>query len=348
MGASGACSPPPDPQAPADLIVVNGQVLTVDAGNSRAEAVAMRDGRFAAVGTNADIRRLAGPRTRVIDARSRTVVPGFIESHVHATGAARGEVAQPFVQISSISELKDWVRARATQVGPGGWVQLPRIDVTRIREGRLPTRADLDEAAPDTPAVYTWQYANRQVQVLNTAAITAAGITKQTQPPAGGTLEFDADGAFTGRMENAGALLTPLIPARAISETEYLDSLAALLRRYNEVGITSITERSSNARGFSDYERLKAEGRLPVRVRVTIRIGTGDNSEAALERIISGLPVRYDQGDDWVRVGPLKIGIDGGALYGTALMREPYPATSHELYGITEPGYRGECGRGPA
>ena len=118
------------------------------------------------------------------------------------------------------------------------------------------------------------------------------------------------------------------------------------MKRYNEVGITSITERSSNAEGFRNYQQLKAQGRLPLRARVTIRIGTGDNSEAAIERIITGLGVKYDQGDDWVRVGPLKIGIDGGALYGTAVMREPYPATSHELYGITDPKYSGEFGRG--
>jgi predicted amidohydrolase YtcJ len=333
-------------QPPADLIVVNAKVLTVDARNSRAEAVAIRDGKFAAVGTSADIRRLAGPQTRVVDAGGRTVVPGFIESHVHATGAARGEVEQPFIQLNSIVELKDWVRARARQVGPGGWVQLPRIDVTRIREGRLPTKADLDEAAPNTPTVYTWQYANKQVQILNAAAIKAAGITRTTQAPAGGKLYFGADGEFTGKMDNASALLSRVIPPRPVTEAAYLDSLAGLLKKYNEVGITSIGERSSNATGFADFQKLKAQNRLPVRARVTIRIGTGDNSEAGFERIIGGLPVKYDQGDDWVRVGPLKIGIDGGALYGTAVMREPYPASSHELYGITDPAYAGEFGRG--
>lgn len=333
-------------QQPADLIVVNAKVLTVDARNSRAEAVAIRGGRFTAVGTSADIRKLAGPRTRVIDAGGRTVVPGFIESHVHATGAARGEVAQPFIQLNSIDEIKDWVRARARDAGPGGWVQLPRVDVTRIREGRLPNQADLNEAAPNTPTVYTWQYANKQVQILNNAAIKAAGITRTTQAPAGGTLYFGPGGEFTGKMDNAGALLSRVIPPRDVSETEYLDSLAALMKKYSEVGITSIGERSSNAAGFADFQKLKAQNRLPLRARVTIRIGTGDNSEAGFERIITALPVKYDQGDDWVRVGPLKIGIDGGALYGTAVMREPYPATSHELYGITDPAYNGEFGRG--
>jgi predicted amidohydrolase YtcJ len=344
IGLLSAAAAPIGQQKPADLIVVNAKVLTVDPNNTQAEAVAIRGNTFAAVGTTEAIRKMAGPETRVIDAGGRTVVPGFIESHVHATGAARGEVSQAFVQLESIQEIKDWVRARASETGPGGWVQLPRVDVTRIKEGRLPNKADLDEAAPNTPAVYTWQYANRNVQILNDAAIKAANISKATVPPKGCTLHFTPSGEFTGKMESCQSLLK--IPRREVTEAQYLDSLAVLMKKYNDVGITSITERSSNPDGFRDYQQLKTQGRLPLRVRVTMRIGTGDNSDAAIERIIAGLGVKYDEGDDWVRVGPLKIGIDGGALYGTAMMREPYPASSHELYGITDPTYRGEFGRG--
>ncbi|HUF69444.1 MAG TPA: amidohydrolase [Longimicrobiales bacterium] len=344
VGLLSAAPAPTGQQAPVDLVIVNAKVLTVDPKNTEAEAVAIRGNTFAAVGTAAAVRKMAGPETRVIDAGGRTVVPGFIESHVHATGAARGEVSQAFVQLHSIQEIMDWVRARAREVGPGGWVRLPRVDVTRIREGRLPNKRDLDEAAPASPTVYTWQYANRNIQVLNDAAITAAQIGKATVAPEGCTLHFTPNGEFTGRMENCQSLLD--LPQRPVTDAQYLDSLAALLKRYNEVGITSITERSSNADGFRDYQQLHAQGRLPLRARITIRIGTGDNSEAAFERIITGLGVKYDQGDDWVRVGPLKIGIDGGALYGTAVMREPYPATSHALYGITDPQYSGEFGRG--
>ena len=339
-----AASAPIGQQPAVDLVVVNAKVLTADPANTQAEAVAISGNSFAAVGTSAEIRKMAGPRTRIIDAGGRTVVPGLIESHVHATGAARGELAQPFVQLHSIQEIKDWVRGRAQAAGPGGWVQLPRVDVTRIREGRLPVKADLDEAAPANPAVYTWQYANRSVQILNDAAIRTAKIGKATVAPKGCTLNFTASGEFTGRMENCQALLD--IPERRATDAEYLDSLAALMKRYNEVGITSIGERSSSADGFRDYQQLKTQGRLPLRVRVTIRVGTGDNSEASIERIIAGLGVKYGQGDDWVRVGPLKIGVDGGALYGTAMMREPYPASSHALYGITDPAFRGEFGRG--
>ena len=329
------------PADAADVVVWNAEVLTVDPRFSRAQAVAIRNGVFTAVGANEEVKKLIGARTRVIDAQGKTVVPGLIETHVHATGVARGEVTQPFVQLHSIGEIQDWVRARAKEAPAGSWIQLPRVDVTRIREGRIPTRADLDAAAPNHPAVYTWDYGGlTQVQVLNSAAIKAAGLTKETRAPEGVKIHLGPDGELTGVMDNGRALLNKVIPQRPVSETEYLQSLARLMGRYNEVGITSISERSSGADGYRAYQQLKSDGRLPVRVNVTIRINP-DGTVEDTERVLRALPFKYGDGDDWVRVGPLKIGVDGGALYGTAYMREPYPKSSFALYRITEPGYRG-------
>ena len=329
------------PADAADVVVWNAKVVTVDAGFSRAQAVAIRNGVFAAVGTNDDVKKLIGASTRVIDAQGKTVVPGLIETHVHATGAARGEAAQPFVQLHSIGEIQDWVRARAKEAPAGGWIQLPRVDVTRIKEGRIPTRADLDAAAPNNPAVFTWDYGGlTQVQVLNSAAIKASGFTKETRGPEGFKIHLDPKGELTGVVDNGRALLNKVIPQRPVSEAEYLSSLAKLMGRYNEVGITSISERSTGPDGYRNYQQLKSEGRLPVRVNVTIRINP-DGTVADAERVINALPFKYGDGDDWVRVGPLKIGVDGGTLYGTAFMRDPYPKSSFALYRITEPDYRG-------
>ena len=294
-------------------------------GSRAPQAVAIRNGVFAAVGTNDDVKKLIGAKTRVIDARGKTVVPGLIETHVHATGAASGEAAQPFVQLHSIGEIQDWVRARAKEAPAGGWIQLPRVDVTRIREGRIPTRADLDAAAPNHPAVFTWDYGGlTQVQVLNSAAIKAAGLTKATPAPEGGKIHLGPDGELTGVMDNGRALLNKVIPQRPVSDAEYLQSLARLMGRYNEVGITSISERSTGPDGYRNYQQLKSDGRLPVRVNVTIADQSGWHGRGHRARA-RALPYKYGDGDDWVRVGPLKIGVDGGALYGTAYMREPYP-----------------------
>jgi predicted amidohydrolase YtcJ len=328
-------------ERPADLVVLNGNVLTVDAGFRRAEAVAVRDGVFIAVGKSADIKKLAGPATRVIDAKGRMVVPGLNETHVHATGAARGEAQIPFVQLYSIKEIQDWVRARAKVVGTGAWIQLPRVDVTRIKERRIPNRADLDAAAPENPAVFTWQYANKQVQILNTAAIKAAGITKETKAPTGGKIYFDANGEPTGVMDNCGALTVRFMPARSVPEEKHLDSLATLLQRYHEIGITSITDRNSSVDGYRTYEKLKAQGKLNTRVTVTIGLST-DGSVEGTEKAIRALPFKSGDGDEWLRVGPLKVGVDGGILYGTAFMREPYGPSSFSLYGISDEKYRGD------
>lgn len=167
---------------PTDLVVRNANILTVDARSATAQALAIRDGVFVFVGGDQDVKKLIGAKTRVIDAQGRTVVPGLIETHVHAVGAARGEVLQPFVQLGSIGAIQDWVRKEAEARPAGAWIQVPRVDVTRIRERRLPTRAELDAAATKHPVVFTWQYANRSVQVLNAVAIRAAGIDRDTQP----------------------------------------------------------------------------------------------------------------------------------------------------------------------
>lgn len=328
-------------QQPADLVVLNARIHTLDPATPAATAVAIRDGVFVAVGSDADIRTYVGAGTRTIDAAGRTVVPGLIESHVHATGASRGEAQQPFRQLHSIGEIKDWVRARAADRPAGQWIQLPRVDVTRIKERRMPNRADLDEAAPKHPAVFTWQYANRTVQVLNSAAIAAISLTKDTQAPKGGKIHFGAGGSPTGVIENGNALLVRFLPGRSIPEEKHLASLETLLRRYTEIGITSIGERNSSVDGFRLFEKLKAAGRLPVRVNVTIGLST-DGTVEGTEKSIRAIPFKTGHGDDWVRVGPLKVGVDGGALYGTAFMREPYGPKAFSLYGISDPAYRGD------
>jgi predicted amidohydrolase YtcJ len=326
--------------SPADFVLLEGRVQTLDERSPTAQAVAIREEKIVYVGDDAGAKAFIGPKTEVYRAAGRTVIPGINETHVHALGAAQGEAVQPFRQLGSIAEIQAWVREQAAKIPENEWVRLPRVDVTRIAERRIPTRDDLDAAAPDRPAVYIWQYANRQIQVLNSSALRAAGITRDTPQPERGRIVVDSSGEPTGVIEDAPSLTAKFLPSKRPTPEESLDSLEKLLGIYTTLGITSITERGSNVEGWRTYKAMREAGRLPVRTTLTIRIGSDGTLEGA-ERAIRALPFRFGEGDEWVKIGPLKIGVDGGVLYGTAYMREPYGPQSFNLYGLNDPLYRG-------
>src|SRR5690606_11583369 len=190
-------------------------------------------------------------------------------------------------------------------------------------------------AAPHHPVVFNWQYANHQIQILNSQALRVAQNKADTPVAERGQIEVDENGKPTGVIRNAGELTAKFLRSRETTESEYLENLSRLLRSYNELGITSIFERSTNADGYRDFEKLKEWDLLPVRVTVTIRVQS-DGSVEDTEKFIKSLPFKYGDGDDWPRVGPLKIGVDGGILYGTAYMREPYGKGSFTLYRISD------------
>src|SRR5687768_17362158 len=138
-------------QSPADLVILNGKIVTLDPASRIVDAVAIRDGRFVAVGEAAQVRPLIGNRTRTIDAQGRTVIPGLIDTHVHALGVAATEARQPFEDLRSVDEMQAWIRRQAARSPDGTWIWTPRVFPTRIKERRFPTRAELDAAAPRHP-----------------------------------------------------------------------------------------------------------------------------------------------------------------------------------------------------
>jgi len=321
-------------QAPADLVVLGGKVLTVDAGFTEARAFAVRDGRFVKVGSDQDIRPYVGSSTRVIEARGRTVIPGLIDTHVHALTVSAEEASQPFKTLRSIPELQQWVRAEAARRSPGTWIWTPRTYPPRLRERRFPTRAELDAAAPNNPVAVDGAYALS----LNTAALKAAGITRDTPNPQGGAIVKDASGEPTGLLRNVGGMLSRFhTEAAAVPPLDYLERVH---QQYIATGLTSVIERGATLDGYRAYEALHKAGRLKIRSTVTIRIPRA-NDAAEVERWVSTLPVRFGQGDDWLKVGPLKIVADGGILIGTAYMRQPYGPGARQLYSIDDPQYRG-------
>jgi predicted amidohydrolase YtcJ len=324
-------------QGRADVIVVNGKIVTLDARSTIAEAVAIADGRFVAVGANDRVRALAGPSARVIDARGRTVIPGLIDSHVHALMVAEAELEQPFRNLASIAEIQSWIRERAKGLPAGTWIWTPRVFPTRVKEHRFPTREELDRAAPDHPVVVDGAYA----LMVNSAALKAASIAPGTPDPPGGAIVRDDAGRATGLLRNVGNLLAKYRrDDRDASQERMLDALARVQDAYARAGITSIGERGASVSGYRAYEALRRGGRLALRATVTIRIPYPRTRES-VEQFVSTLPFKPRQGDEWLKVGPLKIVADGGILAGTAFMREPYGVSARALYGVDDPNYRG-------
>jgi predicted amidohydrolase YtcJ len=328
--AAAACT-----STPADLVVVNANVLTVDAAFAKAGGVAIRDGRFVHVAPDGeDLSPYIGPGTRVVDAGGRTVIPGIIDTHVHALMAAAAEASVPFRDLGSIAEIQAWVREEVSRQPAGTWIWTPRLFPTRVAERRFPTRAELDEVAPAHPVVVDGAYA----LMLNTAALRAAGIDRHTPNPPGGSIVKDGRGEPSGLLRNVGGMLAAFRPASAGAVP--LEGLEAVHRAYLAHGITSVIERGADVEGLKRYQELKDAGRLAVRATITLQLPRPSSADE-VDGLIDALPVEPGQRDDRLKVGALKIIADGGILAGTSYMRDPYGLDAASLYGVDDPAYRG-------
>ena len=200
------------PDAPADLILLGGRVVTMDGARHTAGALALRDGRIEAVGSAADIDRLAGPRTRRIDLRGRTVLPGFQDAHVHVAIAAAGFAGCRLHDLPATSEAYlAAIAAYAARQPEAPWVLGDGWYLAAF-PGGTPTAAQLDRVVPDRPAFFV----NRDIHAawVNTRALAVAGITARTPDPPHGRIERGPNGDPSGTLhESAMELVRPLAPA---------------------------------------------------------------------------------------------------------------------------------------
>jgi len=316
-----------------DLIVHGGRVVTVDAAFSIHEAMAVEGDRIVRAGANAEVLAMRGPRTEVLDLAGRTVIPGLIDSHVHPTAACLTEIDHPIPEMQSIRDVLAYIEGRAAARPPGEWIVLQQVFITRLREQRYPTRAELDTAAPHHPVLFrTGPDAS-----LNTRALELSGIGRDFQVSDGGSgfAEKDAGGEPTGILRNCtryvkAPVATPPDPAKHDAR------LRELLADYNSAGITSIGDRDTSLDAIEQYGRLRETGALTVRVSCSQSIG----SLGALEKIeaqirsVARSPLHTGR-DDFLRIIGIKMYLDGGMLTGSAYMREPWGVSS--IYAITDP-----------
>jgi len=328
--------------ADADLIVHRAKVVTVDDRFSVAEALAVRDGKVVAVGTDAEVMKHNGPKTTVIDAGGKMVLPGLMDSHVHPTGAALSEWKEALPDPRSLKDVFTFIREKARTTPEGGWIVLRYAFPTRLDDARFPTRAELDEAAPKHPVLYHAGPAG----VVNGMALKVSGVTKDTPNPTPGVVVKDPEtGEPTGMLRNAYGVLKG-VPS-AGGEATPADRRAAVKKMfglYNERGLTSVADRNGSRADLDLYRELHKAGELTVRVNCSRGFSPTGTREQVAKRF-DELPGKDKLGgptgigDDWVRVGPIKLFLDGGMLNGTAYMRQPWPKGA--TYQVTSDDYRG-------
>jgi predicted amidohydrolase YtcJ len=329
-------------EEPADFIVHNAKAVTLDAKSSIAEAIAVRGGKITAVGTSADVMRQKGERTRVMDAGGKTLLPGLHDSHVHPTGAALSEAGDPIPNLRSIPEVLGYIKKRAAETPEGTWIVIRYAFPTRLKEARFPTKRELDEAAPRHPVLYHAGPAG----IANSMALKVSGVTRDTKsPPAGQVVKDPATGEPTGMLRNAYGVLKG-VPGTGdtVSAEKKRAAVKRLFALYNEQGLTSISDRNAGRGDLDLYLSLRKADELTVRINVARSFAsTGSREEIA--RRFDDLPGKDNRGgptgvgDDWVRIGPIKLFLDGGMLNGSAYMRKPWPRG--ETYQIAEDDYRG-------
>ena len=306
-------------QCMADVVIVNARVHTVDAARPSAEAIAICGDTISHVGSTADVRKLAGARTRVIDAGGRLVVPGFNDAHVHLISGAKEIVGVDLRPAKDPADLARRLRDHAATLPKGRWITGGYWDHEAWPDKQLPTRAQIDAVTPDHPVFV--QRLDGHMALANTRALELAGVTNATQAPDGGTIVRDRSGAPAGVFkDNAMDLVSRAIPPDTPEET--LEKAAAALKLAASVGVTTIQDMTASAGELRAYQTLRARGELTARIYAIQNHGIDGLVDAG---VTTGF------GDDWLRVGGIKLFADGSMGAGTAAFFEPYsddPSTS--------------------
>ncbi|HKQ73993.1 MAG TPA: amidohydrolase [Blastocatellia bacterium] len=301
------------PQAPADLVLLNGKIWSVNDKQREVEAVAIRGNRIAAIGASGEIRKWIGANTKVIDLQGKRVTPGFNDSHVHFFDGGMGLASVQLRDARTPEEFRVRIRDFAAKLPKGRWVLNGNWDHENWTPPALPTRQLIDAATPDNPV-----FINRldgHMCLANSLALKLAGVTRETPDPPGGTIVRDANGEPTGVLKDAAmSYVNKVIPNP--SEEVIAEAIRAAMRYAAENGVTSVQDMSASPEVFAVYQKLLVNGELTVRI-----YGYQPLSEWGR---LARAGIRAGFGNDKLKIGALKGFADGSLGSTTALFFEPY------------------------
>ena len=318
-------------------VFINAKVVTVDERFTVTDAMAVRGDRIVALGAEAKAIAAKKEGVVVVDVQGRTLLPGLMDSHSHPVGAATTEFDHAIPQIESIAELLEYIAARAKVLPEGSLIPVRQVFITRLKEQRYPTRAELDRVAPRHPV----HFSTGPDSMLNSLALQKAGIDRKFQlpPQSEGVVVRDETGEPTGLLHAFSPRIDTKAVVRSPNRQETLGLVRDLFRDYNSVGVTTIADRGASGSSLELYQALLDAGQLTVRMRCSHTFGAGGQwrtTELALDEILKH---PLCKANPMLQIIGTKIWLDGGMLTGSALMQQPWGVSS--IYGITDPKYRG-------
>lgn len=313
----------------ADIVFINGEVITVDQKNAVVEAVAVKNNRIVFVGLDQDVKSFIGEKTNVIDLQGKTLLPGFIDSHIHLTfyGVDQLAVNCKAEHIDSIEALLDDLKKKSLETPKGEWIRACGFNETAVKEKRYPTIDELDAISVEHPIIISRTC--NHISVVNSKAFELAQINENTPNHAGGVIEKDLKGRLTGKLIEAANMA--MSEVASYSESELRKGMKIASDHFVAAGITSVHE--AGGQGPESFHLLQqAVESRDIRVRVYAMICQINNSQEFVTKMVEA-GVITGTGDERFKVGPAKMFTDGSSTGPTIATRKPYTSDPNN-YGI--------------
>ena len=313
----------------ADIVFLNGEVITVDNQNQICEAVAVEGNRIVFVGKTEEVKKHIGFQTTVIDLNGRSLLPGFIDSHLHlsAYGVDKLGVSCKAPHIQSLHDIFQDIREKAAGLSKGKWIRAWGFNEMKIAEQRYPTKEELDEISMEHPIIIV--RACNHISVVNSKALEILGIHNDTPNPKGGMIERNENGIMTGRLLETAHFQS--VKEVTYSEDELFHALELASNDYTAAGITSVHDAGAqDANIFNIMQQSVQDG--IVKVRIYAMVSALDDPEAFIEIMIAK-GVKTGMGDSRFKIGPAKLFTDGSSSGPTIATREAYTSYPND-YGI--------------